>query len=239
MSVTQSGAWKALQNHYDKEGKNLRMSSLFANNPSRFEQMSLSFSYNKDTILLDYSKNIATDETMKLLLQLARDSQVENWRDRMFRGEPINTTEQRAVLHIALRNQSHKPIILNGENIDTAVVNVLENMGVISQRIASGDWTGYTGKRITDIVNIGIGGSDLGPVMVTEALKPYAQPGISVHFVSNIDGTHLAETLKNLSPETTLFIVASKTFTTIETITNATSAKEWLLQSAQDVHLLM
>lgn len=186
-------------------------------------------------ILLDYSKNIANSETMRLLFDLAREANVAEWRDRMFSGQLINTTEQRAVLHTALRNRSHKPILVNGENIDTAVVSVLENMGVMAQRIADGEWTGYTGKAIKDIINIGIGGSDLGPVMVTEALKAYAQPGINVHFVSNIDGTHLAETLKLVDPETSLFIIASKTFTTIETLTNANSAKEWFLGAAKDV----
>ncbi|CAJ0750427.1 16899_t:CDS:2, partial [Entrophospora sp. SA101] len=236
-------AWKKLQNHYDTIGKELVMKELFANDNNRFNTFSYQFRGNNNdnknespsTILLDFSKNRITDETFKLLIDLAREADVDVFRNKMFNGEHINFTEDRAVLHIALRNVSNNPIKDdNGENIVPAVNEVLEQMKKTSTEIRDGVWTGYTGKAIVDIVNIGIGGSDLGPVMVTEALKPYAKAGLSVHFVSNIDGTHLAETLKKLNPETTLFIIASKTFTTQETITNATSARNWFLNTAKE-----
>ncbi|KAJ8330411.1 glucose-6-phosphate isomerase [Batrachochytrium dendrobatidis] len=235
--ITDKSAWKALQNHYDTVGCKLNLKELFAANPNRFDQLHTTFTANGSTqpeLLLDYSKNILTSDTLALLFNLARESDVQVWRDRMFKGEAINTTEQRAVLHVALRNVSNSDIHVHGKSVVPDVNKVLAQMKSISDSIHSGSWKGYTGKAITDIVNIGIGGSDLGPVMVTEALKPYAKKGISVHFVSNIDGTHIVETLKTLSPETTLFIVASKTFTTIETITNANTAKTWFLNEAKN-----
>ncbi|MDG1821497.1 MAG: glucose-6-phosphate isomerase, partial [Methylophilaceae bacterium] len=184
--------------------------------------------------LFDYSKHRITHESLALLFQLAREAKIEEWRERMFSGEKINITEDRAVLHTALRNRSNTPVYVDGHDVMPAVNAVLAQMRTFSDKVRSGEWTGYTGKRITDIVNIGIGGSDLGPVMVCDALKPYASPDLSVHFVSNIDGAHLMRALEKCNPETTLFIVASKTFTTPETMTNARSARAWFLQSAQD-----
>jgi glucose-6-phosphate isomerase len=175
-----------------------------------------------------------TEQTLSLLLDLARQAELPAWIEKMFRGEKINFTEQRAVLHVALRNRSNEPIHVDGEDVMPRVNAVLQKMRQFSDVVRSGQWRGYSGKAIQDVVNIGIGGSDLGPVMVTEALRPYGQPGLNVHFVSNIDGTHIAETLKHLNPETTLFIVASKTFTTQETITNANTAKDWFLKTAND-----
>ncbi|ORY98504.1 glucose-6-phosphate isomerase [Syncephalastrum racemosum] len=229
------GAWSKLQDHYTAQGENIVIKDLFAQDPERFNKYSREFKAKDIAILLDFSKNRVNDETFKLLLELAKDANVESMRDKMFGGERINFTEDRAVLHVALRNLSNKPIYDNGEDVMPEVREVLAHMKEFSEAIRSGAWKGYTGKPITDIVNIGIGGSDLGPVMVTEALKHYAKPGLRAHFVSNIDGTHMAETLKVCDPETTLFIVASKTFTTQETITNATSAKEWFLQSAKEI----
>ncbi|KAJ3080176.1 hypothetical protein HK102_003240 [Quaeritorhiza haematococci] len=238
VKTTEFKAWKALQQHYDSVGKSYSMKDAFAADPSRFTKFSAAFkppNAKNPTILLDYSKNIINDQTIGLLLDLAKEAKVEEWRDKMFAGELINTTERRAVLHVALRNRSNTPILVDGKDVVPEVNRVLAQMKRTSDEIRSGAWRGYTGKTIKDVVNIGIGGSDLGPVMVTEALKPYAKQGLNVHFVSNIDGTHMAETLKKLDPETTLFIVASKTFTTIETITNATTAKNWFLQKAKDV----
>lgn len=206
------------------------MRDMFIKDGRRFEK----FSLKAQGLLLDYSKHRITDETLPLLFQLARDSKVEEWRDRMFAGEKINFTENRAVLHTALRNRSNTPIHVDGKDVMPEVNRVLAQMRSFSERIRSGEWKGYSGKRITDIVNIGIGGSDLGPVMVCGALKPYAQDGLNAHFVSNIDGTHLVQTLEQCDPETTLFIVASKTFTTQETMTNAHSARDWFLQAAKD-----
>lgn len=188
---------------------------------------------NNGFLLFDYSKNLINDQVLQGLLELARNRGVEKMRDSMFAGEKINFTENRAVLHIALRNRSNRPILVDGADVMPEVNRVLAKMEQFSKDLISGTWTGYTGKKITDVVNIGIGGSDLGPVMVTEALKHY-QVGPNVHFVSNIDGTHLAETVSKLNPETTLFIIASKTFTTQETITNAESAKAWFLKTASD-----
>ncbi|ERL96022.1 hypothetical protein D910_00823, partial [Dendroctonus ponderosae] len=184
-------------------------------------------------ILIDYSKNRIDDEALGLLFQLAKQRNVEQARDAMFNGQKINFTEERAVLHIALRNRSNRPILVDGKDVTPDVNAVLEHMKQFTNSILSGQWRGYSGKQITDVVNIGIGGSDLGPLMVTEALKPYNK-GLRVHFVSNIDGTHLAETLRKVDAETVLFIIASKTFTTQETITNATSAKDWFLGYAKD-----
>ncbi|KAJ3299720.1 hypothetical protein HK104_007451 [Borealophlyctis nickersoniae] len=237
MGVTQLASWKALQQHYDTVGKNLHLRTLFAEDNTRFDKFHVTFTPPNaphPSLILDYSKNIITDETLKLLLDLVREAKVEEWRDRMFSGERINTTENRPVLHVALRNRSNRPILVDGKDVMPDVNRVLAQMERTSNAIRDGLWKGYTGRQITDIVNIGIGGSDLGPVMVTEALKKYAKEGLHVHFVSNIDGTHIAETVKNLDPETTLFIVASKTFTTIETITNAETAKQWFLEKAKD-----
>lgn len=227
-------AWKKLQKHYDDTGRNLVMKELFQKDADRFKKYSREFKGSTDDtmILLDFSKNRINDDTLALLLEVAREAKVEEMRDKMFAGEHINFTEDRAVLHVALRNLGDKPIYDNGEDVMPEVREVLQHMKEFSDAIRSGQWKGYTGKAITDVVNIGIGGSDLGPVMVTEALKHYAKPGLRAHFVSNIDGTHIAEVLKSVDPETTLFIVASKTFTTQETITNATSAKNWFLKHA-------
>merc|ERR1712180_275557 len=181
--------------------------------------------------LVDYSKNKINEDVFEMLMDLAKERGVEVARDSMFKGEKINFTEDRAVLHIALRNRSNTPIVVDGKDVMPEVNGVLDHMGQFCNEIISGSWKGFSGKAITDVVNIGIGGSDLGPLMVTEALKPY-QVGPNVHFVSNIDGTHMAVTLKKCNPETTLFVIASKTFTTQETITNATTAKEWLLKAA-------
>lgn len=220
-----TNAWKLLQAHFH-EMRNVHLRELFANDPGRFER----FSLHHGDILVDYSKNIITAETLRLLRQLADETRVAEAIEQMFAGEPINETEDRAVLHTALRNLSGEPVFVNGEDVMPDVNAVLDQMRVFTEKVISGKWRGFTSKRITDIVNIGIGGSDLGPRMVTEALKPYANPALKVHFVSNVDGTHLAETLKPLNPETTLFIIVSKTFTTQETMTNAESVKHWLLQ---------
>jgi glucose-6-phosphate isomerase len=228
-AVTSLLAWKNLEKHF-AERKHDSMRDLFALDPDRFKQFSLEF----DGLLLDYSKNRITDETMRLLRALAVARDVPGWTKKMFTGEKINITENRAVLHIALRNRSNKPILVDGKDVMPDVNAVLAHMEEFSNEVRRGAWTGYTGKPMTDFVNIGIGGSDLGPVMVTEALKPYAQKNLKAHFVSNVDGTHMAETLKTLNPETTLFIVASKTFTTQETLTNAHSARDWFLATAKD-----
>lgn len=227
--LVKSPAWKALEAHY-QEMKEKHMRDLFKQDPSRFGKFSLRF----NDILLDYSKNRITEETMSLLADLATQADVTGWREKMFSGEKINFTENRAVLHVALRNRSNRPIHVDGKDVMPDINAVLEQMGRFCDTVRQGKWKGYTGKTITDIVNIGIGGSDLGPVMVTEALKPYGKPGLTPHFVSNIDGTHLAETLKYLDAETTLFIIASKTFTTQETLTNAHSARDWFLRRAGD-----
>jgi glucose-6-phosphate isomerase len=228
-ALTSSPAWQKLQQHYDTQ-KDAQMRDLFAQDPDRFKKFSLEF----EGVLLDFSKNRITAETLKLLYALAKDRDVPGWAKKMFTGEKINITENRAVLHIALRNRSNTPILVDGKDVMPDVNAVLDHMKMFSEAIRSGAWKGYTGKPITDFVNIGIGGSDLGPVMVTEALKPYGEKGPKAHFVSNVDGTHIAETLKHLSPETTLFIVASKTFTTQETLTNAHSARDWFLAAAKD-----
>jgi glucose-6-phosphate isomerase len=228
-AVTSLPAWQNLEQHY-AANKLVAMRDLFAEDPERFKKFSLEF----EGLLLDFSKNRITGETMDLLRALAVERDVPGWAKKMFAGEKINITENRAVLHIALRNRSNRPILVDGKNVMPEVNAVLAHMERCSNTVRSGEWKGYTGKSITDFVNIGIGGSDLGPVMVTEALKPYAQRNLKAHFVSNVDGTHMAETLKTLSPETTLFIVASKTFTTQETLTNAHSARDWLLAAAKD-----
>ncbi|MCB9051803.1 MAG: glucose-6-phosphate isomerase [Lewinellaceae bacterium] len=226
---TQTKAWRKLDAHYQFL-KERHMKELFAEDPERFEKFSLKF----EDILFDYSKNRITKETMDLLLGLAEECGVRESIKKMFSGEKINETEGRAVLHVALRNRTQVPIKVDGKDVMPEVNAVLKQMESFSNKIVSGKWKGYTGKRITDIVNIGIGGSDLGPVMVTEALRPYWQPGMNVHFVSNVDGTHIAETLKRVNPETALFIIASKTFTTQETMTNAHTARRWFLEHAKD-----
>jgi len=226
---TELATWKKLSEHYNKTSS-LQMRDQFKQDPNRFSKFSVSF----HNILLDYSKNRITEETLPLLIQLAEEANLKKNIEAMFTGEKINNTEKRAVLHTALRNRSNTPVIVDGENVMPRVNAVLDKMKKFCEEVRSGNWKGYTGKSITDVVNIGIGGSDLGPYMVTEALKPYAKEGLNIHFVSNVDGTHIAETLKKVNPETSLFIIASKTFTTQETITNAESAKTWFLKTAKD-----
>lgn len=228
-ALTRSPAWEALVRHRE-EFAPLHMRDLFAADPDRFAR----FSLEACGLLFDYSKNRITEETRTLLLDLARQQRVEDWRDRMFAGDRINITEDRAVLHTALRNRSNTPVLVDGQDVMPEVNGVLRRMERFVRQVRDGAWTGYTGHPITDVVNIGIGGSDLGPVMVTEALKPYLHPQIGVHFVSNVDGTHISETLEWLDPETTLFVIASKTFTTQETLTNAHTARRWFLESAGD-----
>ncbi|MBV5310018.1 glucose-6-phosphate isomerase [Chromatium okenii] len=222
--VNQTPQWLALQRHWD-ELRTARITDLFAADSKRASAMRLTVA----GLYLDYSKNLVTPETLKLLLALAEAVDLRGWTQRMFDGEPINNTEHRAVLHIALRNRSNRPILVNGTDVMPLINAVLARMEQFVDRVRTGDWRGHTGRRITDVVNIGIGGSNLGPKMVCAALAPYQRDDLRVHFVSNVDGTHLVETLARLNPETTLFIVASKTFTTQETMTNATSARTWLL----------
>ena len=233
VNPTTTKSWQNLSRHYEKT-KHVHMKTLFAKDPQRFDKFSIQF----NDIIVDFSKNRITEETIRLLIELAEASGLKNAIENMFGGEKINATENRAVLHTALRNRDNNPVVVDGRDVMPEVNAVLKKVKAFSTKLISGDWQGYTGKKITDIVNIGIGGSDLGPVMVTEALKPYAQEGLSVHYVSNIDGTHIMETLKKLDPETSLFMIASKTFTTQETMTNAFSAREWFLNTAKDpVHV--
>ena len=229
INPTETQSWKNLINHF-KEMKNVHMKDLFADDPDRFNKYSIRF----NGILVDYSKNIITEETLNLLLKLTDDVGLRDALNKMFNGERINETEDRAVLHTALRNRINTPVCVNDKDVMPEVKAVLSKMKDFSEKIILGEWKGFTGKKITDIVNIGIGGSDLGPVMVTECLRPYAKEGLEVHFVSNVDGTHITETLKALNPETTLFLIASKTFTTQETMTNAFAAREWFLKCAKD-----
>ncbi len=225
INPTQTAAWSKLDNHFvEIEPKSLRF--LFEEDKDRFQKFHLKLG----EILLDYSKNRMNEETLKLLVELANECELKDAIEKQFSGDFINQTENRAVLHTALRNRDNQPIYIDGKDIMPDVNAVLEQMKSFSEKVISGEWKGFSGKEITDIVNIGIGGSDLGPVMVIEALKKY-QNRLSLHFVSNVDGTHIAETLKNLNPETTLFIIASKTFTTQETMTNAHSARNWFLNS--------
>jgi glucose-6-phosphate isomerase len=224
----QAKAWAKLKEHYTFM-KTRHMKDMFHENEKRFSDFSLGF----EDILVDFSKNIIDSTTMQLLLELARELEVKDAIEKLFSGDKINETENRAVLHVALRNRARTPIYVDGKDVMPDVYAVLKKMEDFSHKVISGEWKGYSGKPVTDIVNIGIGGSDLGPVMVTEALKSYRKPHINVHFVSNIDGTHIVETLRNLSPETTLFMVASKTFTTQETMTNAYTARKWFLGTAQ------
>lgn len=229
----QTGAWKKLSSHYGYM-KTVHMKDMFKGDPERFSKFSLRF----EDILVDYSKNIINEDTLLFLLELARETGVKDAIGQMFSGDRINETEHRAVLHVALRNRSRSPVNVDGRNVMGEIDTVLTQMERFSSMVISGEWKGYTGRAITDIVNIGIGGSDLGPAMVTEALRPYRTPHIRVHFVSNIDGTNITETLKGLSPDTTLFMVASKTFTTQETMTNAGTAKEWFMKAAKDATLI-
>lgn len=226
---TKLNSWNRLKDHYNwMSGQ--QMKDMFAGDQDRFNKFSISF----NDILLDYSKNRINEETMQLLLSLAHEAGLRNAIDNMFSGARINNTENRSVLHIALRNRSASHVTVEGEDVMKKIRPVLEKMRVFCETVRSGTWKGYTGKSITDVVNIGIGGSDLGPYMVTEALKPYGRRGPKVHFVSNVDGTHIVETLNDLDPERTLFIIASKTFTTQETLTNAETAKAWFLKSARN-----
>ena len=227
--LNQMPAWKSLQDHYQVV-KNLHMRDLFAADPHRFEKFSIRF----NDILFDYSKNRITDETRQQLLILAEHVDLKTKIEAMFQGEKINITEGRAVLHVALRNRSNTPIYVDGQNVMPEVNCVLDKMRHFSAAVRNGAWKGFNGKIIEDIVNIGIGGSDLGPKMVCEALKPYSHERLRIHFVSNVDGTDIIETLKKLDPETTLFLVASKTFTTQETMTNANTARNWFLAAAND-----
>lgn len=233
-ALTRNPQFQKLLEWHRANSANLKLRELFEADPERFNNFSLNLNTNHGHILVDYSKNLVNKEVMQMLVELAKSRGVEAARDNMFSGSKINYTENRAVLHVALRNRSNTPIKVDGKDVMPEVNRVLDKMKSFCQRVRSGDWKGYTGKSITDIINIGIGGSDLGPLMVTEALKPYSKGGPRVWFVSNIDGTHIAKTLASLSPETSLFIIASKTFTTQETITNAETAKEWFLEAAKD-----
>ena len=219
--------WQSLDRHYT-DVKYLSMREQFALDSNRFER----FSVQSGELLLDYSKNRITQETIEKLVALARGLKLNDWIERMYSGDMINHTEGRAVLHTALRNRSNSPVMVDGEDVMPAVNAVLKKMAAFCAQVHSGEWLGFSGKRITDIVNIGIGGSDLGPAMICDALEPYGIDGMQVHFVSNVDGTDLSTTLEKLNPETTLFVVASKTFTTQETLTNAQSARHWFLKAA-------
>ncbi|MEZ9231711.1 glucose-6-phosphate isomerase [Vibrio amylolyticus] len=229
INPTQTQAWKALTAHFES-AQDMDMKALFAQDAKRFESFSTRFG---SDILVDYSKNLIDADTMQHLFALANETEVKSAIEAMFSGDAINKTEGRSVLHTALRNRSDKPVLVDGKDVMPAVNAVLAKMELFTHRIVCGEWKGYTGKEITDVVNIGIGGSDLGPYMVTEALTPY-KTRLNMHFVSNVDGTHIVETLKPLNPETTLFLVASKTFTTQETMTNAHSARDWFLAEAGD-----
>ena len=229
INPTQTNAWKALTQHHAQR-KNTTIQDLFAQEKDRFANYSLTFN---NEILVDFSKNNLTQETLGLLRQLTEECGLTQAKEAMFNGEKINRTENRAVLHTALRNRSNTPVLVDGKDVMPEVNAVLAKMKSFCERVISGEWKGYTGKAITDVINIGIGGSDLGPYMVTEALRPYKNH-LTMHFVSNVDGTHIAETLKKVNPETTLILVASKTFTTQETMTNALSARDWFLAAAKD-----
>lgn len=226
---TQLPVWQQLQQHADQM-QACHMKTLFDEDASRFDHFSISM----PRLLLDYSKNLISKDTMGLLMQLARDVDVENWRDKMFAGDKINFTEERAVLHTVLRDRSDKPVMVDGEDVSAQVRHELSTMEAFVNRVREGHWKGYSGKRITDIVNIGVGGSNLGPQMVTEALKRYSDNSVSVHYVSNVDGAQIADVLRPLNPEKVLFVVSSKTFTTTETMTNARTAMNWLVSSSFD-----
>ncbi len=227
--VNRTPEWKALEAHWEQLA-DVKMADLFAQDPKRAEHMRLQAA----DLFVDYSKNLVTAETLKLLLDLATTVDLQGWIGRMFAGDRINNTEQRAVLHVALRNRSGRPIEVEGADVMPDIDAVLERMAGFVAKVRAGDWKGFTGKPISHVVNIGIGGSNLGPLMVCEALRPYQSEALRVHFVSNIDGAHLAETVRGLDPATTLFVVASKTFTTMETMTNAKSARAWLLAALGD-----
>ncbi len=229
INPTTTSAWQQLQEHY-QEMKSIHLKELFKEEVDRFKNYSLA----APDIIWDYSKNIITDKTLQLLLQLAEECELQSAIEAMFNGEKINETEDRAVLHTALRNFSGKPVTLDGKDVMPDIQRVLDQMKTFCKKVHDGKWKGYTDKKIKYIVNIGIGGSDLGPVMVTEALKPYWIEGIQPYFVSNIDGSHIAEVLKKITPEETLFLIASKTFTTQETMTNAYTARAWFLKKALD-----
>ncbi len=229
INPTTTTAWQALEQHAEQM-KQVHMKTLFQQDKNRFDKFKLQL----DDILVDLSKNIITDETKDLLIQLANECKLKDAINAMFEGDFINETEGRSVLHVALRNFSNQPVFSAGKDVMGDVRRVLAQMKTFCARIHNGDWKGYTGKKIRYIVNIGIGGSDLGPFMVTEALKPYQVKGIETYFVSNVDATHIAETLKKINAEETLFLIASKTFTTQETMTNAHTAREWFLQTAKD-----
>jgi len=228
-ALTTLPAWRALLDHADAM-RPFHLRDLFAGDPERFQR----FAIEDEGLLLDLSKNWIVEDTLRHLIDLAHAVDLEGWRDRMFAGEAINVTEGRAVLHVALRNRSNRAILIDGKDIMPDVNAVLDRMRVFTDRLRGGDWRGYDGQTITDVVNIGIGGSDLGPLMVTEALKPYGRADLRVHFVSNVDGAHLHHCLSGLDPAKTLFVIASKTFTTQETMTNAQSARSWLLDHLKD-----
>jgi len=230
ISPTGTAAWQQLQDHYNNEMKQTKLRQLFAADADRFKKYSIQYG----DILFDYSKNIITEKTLRLLQQLAAECKLPEAINAMYSGEKINETEKRSVLHIALRNLSGHSIYSDGKDVMPEVLSVLAQMKTFCAKIHSGEWKGYTGKPIRYIVNIGIGGSDLGPVMVTEALKPYWKQNMQPYFVSNVDATHIAETLKKVNPEETLFLIASKTFTTQETMTNANTARDWFLKAAKD-----
>jgi glucose-6-phosphate isomerase len=230
INPTTTQAWFVLKKHFEEEMNRKQMKDLFAADPNRFE----TYSIKKDGVLFDYSKNIISDKTIQLLFQLAKECGLEKAIEAQFSGKAINETENRAVLHTALRNFSGQPVVIEGKDVMPGIQKVLQQMKTFCNKIHQGEHRGFSGKKITTIVNIGIGGSDLGPVMVTEALKPYWVDGIQTYFVSNIDGTHIAETLKKLNAEETLFLIASKTFTTQETMTNAHTARNWFLEHAKD-----
>merc|ERR1711939_928562 len=234
--ATELKAWQALVEHHNDVGRNIVLKEYFQQDPQRFEKFKRVFKNDADNseLLFDFSKNFLTEETLKLLVDLAKEANLEQTRGAMFAGDKINFTEKRAVYHVALRNVTNQPMAVDGKSVVEETNSVLEHMKEFSEQIRSGEWKGYTGKKLTTIINIGIGGSDLGPVMVSEALKPYGDRNMKLHFVSNIDGTHIAEALKDSDPETTLFLIASKTFTTAETTTNANTAKKWFLQSAKE-----
>ena len=227
--INQSPIWQSLNQH-KKDIESISLREMFKSDPNRFNHFHIQF----NDLLLDYSKHRISKETISLLVKLAKEADVEGWRNRMFEGEKINSTEHRAVLHTALRNQNISPIISDGEDVMPKIKNVLKKMRRFSEEVRSGQWKGFTGKTITSVINIGIGGSDLGPAMVCQALKAYGSKTITPYFVSNVDGADLSQALEKCNPETTLFIIASKTFTTQETMTNAFSARDWFLKAAKE-----
>ncbi|KEF59694.1 glucose-6-phosphate isomerase [Exophiala aquamarina CBS 119918] len=234
--ATDLKAWSALVDHHNAVGRNIVLKEAFEKDPQRFEKFKRVFKNPVDNseILFDFSKNFVTEETIDLLVNLATEAELEKKRDALFAGEKVNFTEHRAVFHPALRNVTNEPMAVEGKSVVEETNSVLDHIKEFTEQVRSGTWKGYTGKKIATIVNIGIGGSDLGPVMVSEALKYYGDRSLKLHFVSNIDGTHIAEALRDSDPETTLFLIASKTFTTAETVTNANTAKSWFLKSAKE-----